>query len=93
MKDDKALDILNLASIKALMQMQPNAAKAVKKELDLTDEEVRFLISAQHEGILFAGSRHVQFMASASKYEDAIITTDPERRAARLSWGGNKFVI
>jgi hypothetical protein len=80
MESDKALSIVRMASIKALMQMEPNAAKAVQRVLDLTDQEVNFLISAQHEGILFAGSRHVQFKALASEVEDEIITTDPVRR-------------
>lgn len=80
-ENDKAKVILRNASIKALMQMQPNAAREVQKVLELTDEEVSFLITSQNEGILFAGSRHVQFKAMASENEHALITTNPRERA------------
>lgn len=80
LNDERILSILRQASIKAIMQMEPNSAKVVKDQLDLTQEEYSFLISAQHEGILFAGSKHVQFKALASKKEDKIITTDPRKR-------------
>ena len=83
LENDKVLSIVRMASIKALMQMEPNAAKVVQQILDLTDQEVSFLVSAQHEGILFAGSRHVQFKALASEEEDKLITTDPIRKLQR----------
>jgi hypothetical protein len=82
-KSQRAKSILRMASIKTLMQMEPNAAKVVQNILDITDEEVNFLISAQNEGILFAGSRHVQFKAAASEEEDIIIDTNPENRVKR----------
>lgn len=84
LKDDKALAILHNASIKALMQMETTAAKIAQETLTLTDEEVAFLVSAQHEGILFAGSKHVQFKAMGSENEDKIINTNPVLKAQRL---------
>lgn len=80
MQNDKVKAIIRNASIKALMQMQPNAARKVQEVLELTDEEVSFLITAQYEGILFAGSKHVQFKAMSSEKEHALITTNPRER-------------
>lgn len=84
LKNDKCMSILKNASIKAIMQMEPNEAREVQKELALTDEEVNFLVTAYQEGILFAGSRHVQFKAMASTEEEDTITTDPIKRAEKM---------
>lgn len=79
-QNESILSILRQASIKVLMQMELNSAKAVQKELYLTDNEVNFLSSAYQEGILFAGSNRTQFKALASEKEDKVITTDPNKR-------------
>lgn len=85
LQDEKILSVLRQASIKAIMQTELNSAKVLQKELNLTDSEVRFLVSAYQEGILFAGGRHVQFKALASEKEDKIITTDPSKRIINLN--------
>lgn len=85
--DENILSVLRQASIKILMQMEVNSAKVVQKELDLTDNEVRFLASANQEGILIAGSKRVQFKAMASEKEDKIITTDPSKRIINMKRG------
>ncbi|MFW6015062.1 MAG: VirB4 family type IV secretion system protein [bacterium] len=79
-KSDKAMSILRNASIKTLMHMEHSEAKLVQKDLNLTNEEVNYLISARHEGILFAGSRHIQFKAISNEKEHNVITTDPQER-------------
>lgn len=79
-KSNNAMSILKNASIKMLMNMEHSEAKLVQKDLNLTNEELNYLISAYHEGILFAGSKHIQFKAIASEEEHKTITTDPKER-------------
>lgn len=92
LQDERILAVLRQASIKAIMQMESNSAKILQKELSLTNSEVKFLVSAYQEGILFAGSRHVQFKALASEKEDNIITTDPGRRVIQLNTNKKEVV-
>ncbi len=77
-KSSKAASILKNASIKFLMGMEFNEAKAVKKDLNITNNEINLLISAQNNGILFAGNKNIQFKALASELEHKMITTNPQ---------------
>jgi hypothetical protein len=71
--------IIKQASIKALMKSEPSEARMIKEELNLTESEVNFLISADNEGLLLADNKQVQFKALSTDKEDKIITTDPSQ--------------
>lgn len=79
LKDEFARSLVNNSSIKILLQIEPNQRTIVKDTFGLTNSEISFLISASEgEGILFAGSNHVQFKTLVSEKQYMQITTKPQ---------------
>lgn len=79
LKDEFARSLINNSSIKILLQIEPNQRVAIKETFGLTDSEISFLIGAtEGEGILFAGTNHVQFKTIVSDKQYKEITTKPQ---------------
>ena len=79
LKDEFARSLVNNSSIKILLQIEPNQRKIIKETFGLTDNEVSFLIGAtEGEGIIFAGTNHVQFKTIVSEKQHKQITTKPQ---------------
>jgi hypothetical protein len=79
LRNEFAESIVNNCSIKILLKIEPNQRESVQKTFGLTNSEVSFLIGAiEGEGILFAGSNHVQFKTITSPEQHKRITTKPQ---------------
>ncbi|AEO93415.1 gp155 [Bacillus phage G] len=79
LSDEFSKSLINNSSIKIILQIDPNQRKLVQETFGLTDSEVSFLIGASEgEGILFAGTNHVQFKTIVSDKQYAQITTKPQ---------------
>lgn len=79
LKSEYAESIINNSSIKILLKIEPNQREVVKKTFGLTNSELSFLVGASEgEGILFAGSNHVQFKTITSPEQHKRITTKPQ---------------
>lgn len=79
LRNEYVESIINSCSIKILLKIEPNQREIVKKTFGLTNTELSFLIGASEgEGILFAGSNHVQFRTITSPEQHRRITTKPQ---------------
>lgn len=79
LRDEFSRSIINNSSIKILLQIEPSQRQIVKETFGLTDSEISFLTSASEgEGILFAGTNHVQFKTIVSEKQYMQITTKPQ---------------
>ena len=78
--DGRGLSLIDMASIKVLMKMEPSGATKVKDILSLTKSDVDFIISADNEGILIAGSKQVQFKTLATDDELKMFNTNPHKK-------------
>lgn len=79
LRNEYAESIINNSSIKVLLQIEPNQKEIIKKTFGLTNSELSFLVGAtEGEGILFAGSNHVQFKTIVSPEQHRKITTKPQ---------------
>lgn len=71
--------IINNTSIKMLLKVESNQRDVISKVFGLTPSEFSFLVGASEgEGILFAGTNHVQFKTIVSRQLHKEITTKPE---------------
>ena len=79
LKNEYTKSLVNNCSIKILLQIEPNQKEIVKKTFGLTNQELSFLVSASEgEGIIFAGSNHVQFKTIVSDKQHKEFTTKPQ---------------
>ncbi|MNN03445.1 AAA-like domain protein [compost metagenome] len=79
LKSEYARSLINNSSIKILLKMDSNQREVAQKTFGLTNSEVSFLVGAEEgEGILFAGTNHVQFKTIVSEEQHKLITTKPQ---------------
>jgi type IV secretory pathway VirB4 component len=77
--------IITNASLEILMKQSPATIDTVQDTFNLTEQEKMLLLeSAIGEGIFFAGKKHVAMKVVASYTEDQIVTTNPEKYAAKM---------
>lgn len=79
LKSEYARSLINNCSIKILLKIESNQRELAQKTFGLTNSELSFLVGAEEgEGILFAGTNHVQFKTIVSDEQHKMITTKPQ---------------
>lgn len=79
LESEFARSIINNSSIKMLLKMEFSQKEQLQKTFGITESESSFLINADEgEGILFAGTNHVQFKTIVSESQHKMITTKPQ---------------
>lgn len=74
-----ARSIINNCSMKIILKQESNQKDSMQKTFGLTKSEWSMIVGADEgEGILFAGSKHVQFKTMVSDKQYKIITTKPQ---------------
>ncbi|WP_219419920.1 VirB4 family type IV secretion system protein [Pseudonocardia nigra] len=74
--------VLTNAATQILMRQAPQAIDHVSTVFDLSAGERAFLLAAERgDGLLLAGQHRAAFTATASAFEDSLITTDPTQTA------------
>lgn len=77
--------IMANSKIKIILRQEPQEAKTIQDNLDLSDEETANLPYYEPgEGLLVANRNHVEIKVLASRLEDELINSDPEHIKDRL---------
>lgn len=83
LSSEYARSIINNCSMKIILKQESNQRDSMQKTFGLTKSEWSFIVGADEgEGILFAGSKHVQFKTMVSEKQYKTITTKPQDFAA-----------